>query len=94
MLFKASRGTTISYKGRIARIGTITPERNKNTGHCVFLDKDDRCMIHSVAPFGCAYFDTHMSKAEGDKRVRRMVIDHCKPEYQTLRDELKRKAKK
>lgn len=52
--------------GRQFRIGTITPRRVR--GRCVFLDQDDRCRVHAVAPFGCAYFDTHQQLAEGHRR--------------------------
>jgi len=72
------------------RIGTIVTKK-KADGSCVFLDEHDRCKIHPVAPFGCAYFDTHMSKAEGDERLKVALMDHVTPEYQALRNELKRK---
>lgn len=65
---RASRGAVVadSATGRRYRIGTITPRMEG--GRCVFLTPDDRCSIHSVAPFGCAYFDLHMSTTEGDAR--------------------------
>jgi Fe-S-cluster containining protein len=85
--FKASRGSLIGYKGKIVRIGTITPKHDE-TGRCVFLDEKDRCKIHPVAPFGCAYFDTHMGRVEGDKRCRVAIMDHATPEYQKLRQEI------
>jgi len=31
---------------------------------CVFLDAQDRCRIHPVAPFGCSHFDPHMDGGE------------------------------
>src|SRR5688572_16059989 len=52
-----------SQTGAVYRIGTIVPAPDQ-TGRCVFLDRDDRCMIHPVAPFGCAMFDSHMSDGE------------------------------
>jgi len=42
------------------RVPTIVPAQ-KPDGSCVFLDVDDKCSIHEVAPFGCAYHDTHMT---------------------------------
>jgi hypothetical protein len=30
-------------------------------GRCVFLDAASALHDHAVAPFGCAFFDTHMS---------------------------------
>lgn len=83
--FCASAGTVVgdSRTGRTYRIGTITP--TSVDGRCVFLDSHDRCSIHPVAPFGCAYFDRHMSKREGDDRVIWMVQQTATPEYQSLR---------
>lgn len=50
----------------VRTIGTITPRRR--AGRCVFLSSDNRCRIHPVAPFGCAYFDMHQSPEEGQRR--------------------------
>ncbi len=88
--FTASRGSLIAYKGELHRIGTITPKQ-KDDGSCVFLDENDRCKIHPVAPFGCAYFDTHMDFEEANRRVKHAVQRHCDPEYQAFRDELLRR---
>jgi Fe-S-cluster containining protein len=53
--FWASPGAVVQdVTGARFSIGTITP-RLEN-GRCVFLDADDRCRVHPVAPFGCAYF--------------------------------------
>ena len=49
------------------RVPTIVPVQ-KPDGSCIFLDDEDKCSIHEVAPFGCAYHDTHMSAAEADPR--------------------------
>jgi Fe-S-cluster containining protein len=35
----------------------------------VFLDQDERCRIHAVAPFGCRMFTVHMSRKESDPIV-------------------------
>lgn len=69
MLFKASDGCVVQLRktGELLRIGTITPKQKPN-GRCVFLDQNDHCLIHPVAPFGCAYFDVHMAKPEADRR--------------------------
>ena len=70
------------------RVGSITPKRKKD-GSCVFLDANDRCSIHPVAPMGCAFFDMHMTKREGDARssfvIQAQMTDAA---YQKLRDEL------
>lgn len=75
-----------SVTGRQYRIGTITPRLQ--SGRCVFLDEHDRCRIHPVAPAGCAYFDTHMSSAEGQRRGLWVVELQTDPEYQKLRSTL------
>jgi Fe-S-cluster containining protein len=66
--FWASPGALVRnmVTGVMYRIGSITPRRVK--GRCVFLDEQDRCRIHPVAPYGCAYFDTHMDMTEGYRR--------------------------
>jgi Fe-S-cluster containining protein len=70
--FWASPGALVRHTyddGRevIMRIGTITPRYA--AGRCVFLNAQDRCDIHAVAPAGCAYFDTHMSSREAQGRA-------------------------
>jgi Fe-S-cluster containining protein len=66
--FWSSEGALVMnlQTGRQFRIRTITPRRER--GKCVFLDDQGRCTVHAVAPFGCAYFDTHMSGREGQTR--------------------------
>ena len=84
-LFCASHGALVHNRltGATARIGSITPQKRK--GRCVFLDENDRCKIHSVAPFGCAYFDTHMGMREGHERSVWLARAQTDPEYQELR---------
>lgn len=80
-------GKLVNGQVHTFRIGTITPRLVD--GRCVFLDAQDRCQIHTVAPFGCAYFDTHMGTEEGQRRgmwhLRAVATDD---EYQRLRDSL------
>lgn len=66
----ASPGATVVQEGRLHRIPTLVPRRQTN-GACVFLDENNRCRIHAVAPYGCAMFDSHMSGAEADRRSTR-----------------------
>ncbi len=85
-LFWASPGALVKSlaTGKRWMIGTITP-RMRN-GRCVFLDADDRCRIHPVAPFGCSHYDTHMPEAEWTRRgmwLYRAIEDD--PEYQSIR---------
>jgi Fe-S-cluster containining protein len=67
--FWASGGAVaLCADGVQRRVGTITPRFDIRAGRCVFLTDTGACRIHAVAPFGCAYFDTHMSAAEGNRR--------------------------
>lgn len=86
--FWASRGAKVmDVTGQVSWVGTITP-RYEN-GRCVFLDRRDRCSIHAVAPFGCAFFDMHMSAAEAWPRATALVTaQRDSEEYQALRAEL------
>jgi hypothetical protein len=63
----ASPGAVVAQQGRVFRIPTLVPARRPDNA-CLFLTSDDRCAIHAVAPFGCAFFDMHMEKAEADQR--------------------------
>ena len=69
--FRASDGAKVLKEvgGQLYQISvpTIVPAQ-KEDGSCVFLDENDHCSIHEVAPFGCAYHDTHMSAEEADPR--------------------------
>jgi Fe-S-cluster containining protein len=87
-LFCASPGALVmnQLSGVVRRIGTITPQKRK--GQCVFLDENDRCKIHAVAPFGCAYFDTHMSAATAQPRSVWLAHTQETEEYQALRNKL------
>lgn len=83
--FWASPGALVAntHTGDVFRIGTITPRLTR--GRCVFLDATDRCSIHAVAPFGCAYFDTHMPATEGQPRGSWLAHAQQDPAYQSLR---------
>src|SRR5947209_5313490 len=59
----ASPGALVMSDARTFRIQTLVPAR-RSDGACVFLTADGRCAIHSVSPFGCAFFDSHMTHAE------------------------------
>jgi Fe-S-cluster containining protein len=66
---QASAGAVVgdAQTGKLYRIGTIVPKRQED-GRCIFLTEDNRCAIHSVSPFGCAFFDSHMNQIEGSAR--------------------------
>lgn len=86
--FRASPGAIVkdSRSGQKFQIGTITPKMEG--GRCVFLDAQDRCRIHAVAPAGCAYFDTHMKAPEAHRRSLGLVQLQQSFEYQRLRANL------
>ncbi len=56
------------------QVPSIVPAQQPD-GRCVFLDADDRCAIHAVSPFGCAYCDTHLPREEGDRRMTFCVTE-------------------
>jgi hypothetical protein len=73
----ASPGALVSRGGVKFRIPTLVPARQAD-GSCRFLTSEGRCSIHAVAPFGCSFFDTHMSAKEAGHRSKaglRNVLD-------------------
>lgn len=77
----------------IRQVRTITPRMEK--GKCVFLDENDRCKIHPVAPFGCAYFSgcdnrtsTSFLKDQHQRSVWGLVEIHDSNQYKALRSKL------
>lgn len=65
----ASPGPLVAQRGRMYRIPTLVPASVKG-GACHWL-KDGQCSVHVAAPFGCAFFDSHQSGAEGNERSGR-----------------------
>lgn len=45
-----------SHTGKTLRVGTLVPAV-KADGSCIHLTVDERCAIHEISPFGCAFFD-------------------------------------
>jgi hypothetical protein len=66
----ASPGAVVLCQGQAVRIPTLVPARRPD-GAFTFLTDAGRCAIHAVAPYGCAFFDTHMPQAEADRRSKR-----------------------
>lgn len=88
-LFWASPGATVmdTRTKIVSQIRTITPQFKD--GRCVLLGPDDRCTVHDIAPFGCAYFDTHQGRTEGHNRsVHGLKILMNDPDYAKLRSRL------
>ena len=87
-LFRASDrtkvGTYVNGRLMIRSVPTITPQ--VKYGACVFL-KNNRCSIHAVAPFGCAYHDMHMPYAEADMRskwaIREIIASEAYAEFRS-----------
>lgn len=87
--FWASPGAVVknTQTHSLRLIGTITPQRVND--RCVFLDSDDRCTIHAVSPFGCAYADMHMSSAEWQRRATWLYTSiEASTAYRSLRAQL------
>ena len=67
----ASPGATVmNAEGRVLQIPTLVPQRRAD-GSCKFLDGQNRCTIHAVSPFGCAFFDAHQSTDEANRKSSR-----------------------
>lgn len=66
-LFNASDGAAVVKNGQLLRIPTIVP-RQRLDGRCIFLNDDETCQIHDIAPYGCSHFDVHMGSVEGNRR--------------------------
>ena len=73
----ASPGATVMQAGHIFQIPTLVPRR-KADGSCVFLDENNRCRIHEVSPYGCAFFDSHQPNAEANERSSRGLQEIAK----------------
>ena len=83
-------GVLDEHTGRLRTwtIPTLVPKRGAS-GACHWLMPDGRCAVHAVAPYGCAWFDSHMSRAEGDARsIPALRIIQSDREYQQLVREL------
>lgn len=81
--FLASDGTIVATQVRVAgelkivfvNIPSITPAQLPD-GRCVFLSDDDRCTIHPVSPYGCAYHDIHMTAEPALARSKYAIQQH------------------
>lgn len=65
-LLASPGATVITYGGEQHQIPTLVPARRAD-GACKFLSAENRCTIHEVAPFACAFFDVHQSREESDR---------------------------
>lgn len=69
MWFDASEPVPVTVDGVQFEAGTIVPKQDE-TGRCVFLNNNDTCMIHPVAPFGCSRFLSCRPDDEAIDRAR------------------------
>lgn len=63
----ASPGALVIANGQLMRIHTLVP--NLTAKGCHWLDQQGKCSIHAVAPFGCAFYGSHMASGEGSART-------------------------
>lgn len=68
----ASPGALVISNNEQLRIPTLVPQRGVD-GACKFL-KDDRCTIHPVSPYGCAFFSEHEPGDFGDTKSARALV--------------------
>lgn len=78
--FTQGKGADVFWgNGNHLHVNTIVP-RTDTDGKCIFLLGNERCSIHPVAPFGCAFFDMHMPREQGDERslwgLKQILMDH------------------
>jgi Fe-S-cluster containining protein len=71
--FLASEGAQIRKEGKVLSIRSIVPAQQPD-GRCVFLTEAGRCSVHAVSPFGCAYFDSHMSPQPSSQLSKMAVM--------------------
>jgi hypothetical protein len=73
----ASPGAIIFTQSGLVRIRTLVPARRAD-GACRFMTVEDRCSIHTVAPFSCALFDCRQSREEADGLSLRGLMEIAK----------------
>lgn len=78
--FQAAGGRTLPYQGEEREVPTIVPAQRPD-GRCVFFTSDERCAIHTVAPYGCSRFN-YCDEPDADdyRRMKRLLKVVCKAE--------------
>jgi hypothetical protein len=69
----ASPGALVMKGLSFFRIPTLVP-KTKTDGSCVNLQPDNRCAIHAIAPFGCAFFDCKSKRGDELSRNGLMTV--------------------
>lgn len=93
----SSPGALVSKGGNQFRIPTLVPKRNPDTNYCIFLDKNELCKIHKVAPYGCAKFDCKQTYEEANEISKVGLLEIINSDtksllYKLLHDNLKEKG--
>jgi hypothetical protein len=73
----ASPGAIIYISGKLISIRTLVPARRSDSA-CRFLTAEDRCSIHPVSPYSCAFFQCGQSKEEADALSLRGLVEVAK----------------
>lgn len=76
----ASPGAIVLRDNQQVRIPTLVPQRGAD-GACKFL-QNDLCTIHSLSPYGCAFFSEHEDCAVADKKSILGLV-HITRDHQT-----------
>ncbi len=69
----ASPGALVIKDDQQIRIRTLVPQRGED-GACKFL-KNNLCLIHEMAPYGCAFFSEHESRRVGDTKSTHALVN-------------------
>jgi len=65
----------IGLDGAPINFPALVPAHRRNGPACHWLLLDGRCAVHEHAPFGCAFFDSHMEAAEALDRKSRAYAE-------------------
>lgn len=77
----ASPGAVVMVSGQQHRLPTLVP-RTKPDGSCIHLDSNNRCGIHAVSPFGCAFFDCKADDFDlSAKGLREIAREWTRPSW-------------
>ncbi len=76
----ASPGAIVLRDNQQERIPPLVPQRGAD-GACRFL-KNDLCTIHTVSPYGCAFFSEHEDRAMADRKSILGLV-HITRDHQT-----------
>jgi hypothetical protein len=59
----------------IKKIPTLVPRTKPGTSECHWLTQEGHCQTHDASPYGCAFFDEHQSREEGDRRAEAGIME-------------------